>query len=71
MHGEARHWGLLNTQKWLPDMGKTESPVRKTFFHRHLWVAAAMDGLDDKDFWHDPGGAWCQVVTGQHSPEAK
>lgn len=41
MQGDARHCGLLSMQKLLPDMGKAESPISKTFFHRHLWVAAA------------------------------
>lgn len=37
--GTGGYWTHSN-EKWLPDMGEAESPVRKTFFHRYLWVAA-------------------------------
>lgn len=50
VHGEARHWGLLNTQKFLPDMGKAESPVRRTFFHRHHCCCYKDGILDGKEF---------------------
>lgn len=41
-------------------MGRAESPVRKTFFHRHLCCCYKYGMLDGKDFWDGLGEALCQ-----------